>query len=98
MYDLNYKEVDGSKKDHDVIVFALSTCAFCRKAISFLKDNDVAFRYIYLDQVDVEKKREVKADLKGRFESVPVFPLLVVDEDVALSGFTESEWREAVGL
>lgn len=81
-----------------MIVYSLSTCAFCRRAIEYLKKNDVQFRYAHLDQIDVETKRSVKRELSERFDNIVVFPILVVDDQRAYSGFTESVWGRALDL
>lgn len=79
-------------------VFSLSTCAFCRRAIEFLKNNDVQFKFVHLDLIDVDTKRSVKRELSERFDNIVVFPILVVDDQKAYSGFTESVWARAVDL
>lgn len=98
MNQVNYKTVEGERQDHDAIVYALSTCAFCRRAIEYLKKREVQFRYTYLDQIDVETKRSVKKELAERFDNIVVFPILVVDDQRAYSGFTESVWARALDL
>mgnify|MGYP006279164897 CR=1 FL=1 len=95
---IEYENIEGEKTDHKATIYALSTCAFCRKAINFVRDNNVAFRYVYLDKIPLETKKEVKAELKSRYKNLPVFPVLVVDDDKALSGFTESQWKEALDI
>ena len=95
---VNYKTVTGTRQDHDVIVYSLSTCAFCRRAIEYLKSNGVQFRYAHLDQIDLETKRSVKRELSERFDNIVVFPILVVDDQRAYSGFTESVWARALDL
>jgi len=95
---VNYKTVTGARQDHDVIVYSLSTCAFCRRAIEYLKSNGVQFRYAHLDQIDLETKRSVKRELSERFDNIVVFPILVVDDQRAYSGFTESVWARALDL
>ncbi len=95
---VSYKTVEGNRQDHDVIVYALSTCAFCRRAIEYLKKHGVHFRYTYLDQIDVETKRAVKRELSERFDNIVVFPILVVDDQRAYSGFTETVWARALDL
>lgn len=95
---ISYTPVDGSIADHDVIVYSLSTCAFCRRAIEYLKSRNVKFRYVHLDQIDVDTKRTVKRELAERFDNIVVFPILVVDDQRAYSGFTESVWVRALDL
>jgi glutaredoxin len=95
---VKYKTVEGERQDHDVTVYSLSTCAFCRRAIEFLKNNGVQFKFTHLDLIDVDTKRAVKRELSERFDNIVVFPILVVDDQKAFSGFTESVWARALDL
>lgn len=95
---LEFTEQTGSKGDHDLTVYALSTCGFCKKAINFLSEQDIAFRYIYLDKINPMVKRTVKSELKQQYESLPVFPILVIDNERAVSGFSEEKWKEILDI
>jgi glutaredoxin len=95
---LDFTHVDGSRKEHEVVLYALSTCAFCKKGIDFLTKAGVDFDYIYLDKLDVELKREVKKELKSQFDNLVVFPVLVIDGKRALTGFTKDQWEAALDL
>lgn len=99
---MNYTVVeanaDGNHNSHHLQVFALSTCAFCERALSFLKDQGLSHEFLMVDNLDPETKRALKAELKNKFGNIPVFPLLVVDHETAISGFTEARWREVIGL
>lgn len=95
---LDFTYVEGSRKEHDVVLYALSTCAFCKKGIDFLTKAGVDFRYIYLDKLDVDLKRQVKGELKSQFENIVVFPVLIIDGTRALTGFTKDQWEAALDL
>jgi glutaredoxin len=95
---LEFTEEPGSKGDHDLTVYALSTCGFCKKAIHFLSEHDIAFRYIYLDKINPMVKRTVKSELKQQYESLPVFPILVIDNERAVSGFSEEKWKDILDI
>ncbi len=95
---LDFTVEDGTIREHELTLYALSTCAFCKRAIDFLKSRDVAFRYIYLDQINPTVKASVKAELKSKYENIPVFPVLVMDDLHALSGFNEERWKTELGL
>jgi glutaredoxin len=95
---LEFSENDGSVHKHDLTVYALSTCAFCKRAIKFLQDHDVKFKYIYLDTINPMVKRTVKSELKSRYSSLPVFPVLVIDDREAVSGFSEEKWKEILDI
>jgi glutaredoxin-like protein NrdH len=89
--------VQGEREGPDLALFSLSTCAFCRQAMDYLMEVGVSFRWVYLDQLDFDLKREVKKELKTRFHDLPVFPVLVIDDSEALSGFVEEKWTERLG-
>lgn len=95
---LNYTTVEGEKTEPELTVYALSTCAFCAKAMDFLKKQGYRFRFAYVDEVDPQLKREFKRELSNQFDIVVVFPILVVNDEKAYSGFTELIWSRAVGI
>ena len=89
---------DESKKKHDVTVYALSTCGFWRKSMNFLRESKIPFRYVYNDKIPLDVKREIKDKLKEKYDKRVVFPFLVIDEEKAIIGFTQSEWEKNLGL
>lgn len=95
---ITFETVEGTRNDHDVVVYSLSTCAFCRRALNYLKDAGITYRFAHLDRIDVETKRTVKRELAERFDNIVVFPILVVDDQRAFSGFTESVWARALDI
>ncbi len=95
---LEYNRREGNNNGRQLIVFSLSTCGFCKRALSFLDKHDFSYRFIHLDQIEPERKRRVKDVLRARFNISPIFPVLVVDDKRALTGFTELQWRKALQL
>ncbi len=95
---VEYSKVDGTRADRHLRIYALSTCAFCEKAMNFLKEQNYQFEYLFMDLIDREVKRSIKSELKEKHGSIPLFPLLVVDGETAVSGFTEEKWRELLNL
>lgn len=86
------EQIDGSKSDHDLVLFALSTCPHCRNARNFLENNDLAYRYVYLDLLKGDEQRSVLEEA-SKYNPRKSFPTLVVDDDDVLVGFTESDWK-----
>jgi hypothetical protein len=43
-------------------------------------------------------KRTVKSELKTRYASLPVFPVLIIDDTEAVSGFSEEKWKEILDI
>lgn len=93
---IEYNSVDGTRSERDLVLYSLSTCAFCRTAMEFLKEEGYAFRFIHLDQIDLETKRGAKKELKAKYGEIAVFPVLIIDSERALSGFVPERWREAI--
>ncbi|TVR92743.1 MAG: glutaredoxin family protein [Spirochaetaceae bacterium] len=95
---VEFQHEDGTDTGKEILVLALSTCAFCKRAMSFLRNQGLAYKYVFLDQIDPDLKRKVKDELRSRYESLPIFPVLVYNREKALSGFTEKEWRTVLGM
>ena len=95
---LSYTAVDGPRKDHEITIYALSTCGFCKRAIAFLNDKGFAYRYIHLDQIPLETKNEAKKELKASFHEDVAFPYAVVDRSKTLVGFIEEDWKLTLGV
>lgn len=95
---LEYTTVEGSRKDHEITIFALSTCGFCKRAMAFLDARDVAYRYVYVDKIPLETKTEVKRLLKEKYTEDVAFPFATIDSKEHLVGFVEADWKLSLGL
>ena len=95
---LEYTAVPGSRNEHAITVYALSTCGFCKRAIAFLNAKGFAYRYVYMDLIPLETKAEAKRELKERFKDDVAFPFAVVDGDKHLVGFIEPDWVATLGV
>ncbi|QEE15305.1 glutaredoxin family protein [Promethearchaeum syntrophicum] len=96
--DIDFIEEDGKIATNELTVFALSTCGFCRRGLNFLRENEVKFRYVYVDKIDIEKKSKIKESLKKKFNRRVAFPFLVCNDEKAIVGFVKSDWEEICGL
>jgi len=91
---IEYNTVSGEHKEHKLRLYALSTCAFCKVAMTYLEEKGFEFQYVYLDQVDFDLKQE----LKETYDNIPVFPILTIDDKDAISGFVETKWATLLGI
>ena len=87
--------VEGEKGDHDLLLFALSTCGWCRKARNFLDGNNLAYRYVYVDLLEGDTQKEVFEEMKRR-NPRKTFPTLVVDGEEVIAGFNEDKYSEVL--
>ncbi len=93
---LEFTKVDGENKKHAVVVYALSTCGFCKRAISFLEAHKIEYSYLHMDKIPLETKTEAKKILKERFKQDVAFPFAVVDDKEPLVGFIEADWKRTL--
>jgi glutaredoxin len=66
--------------------------------MAFLEENNLAYRYCHVDNLDMNLKRMLKGELKRKYKDIPVFPVLTINDERALSGFNPDEWRSALDL
>jgi glutaredoxin len=92
---MSLEHVAGKDKGK-IMLYALSTCIWCKKTKEFLSSMGVAFDYIYVDLLKGEERAKAIASVK-RFNPSTSFPTLVVN-DKAIIGFKEKEIKEALGL
>ncbi len=80
-----------------VTLYALSTCGWCRKAKSFLDENDVAYDLVYVDLLEKDEKEKVLTEVR-KWNPRASFPTVVVDDKESVAGFKEPRLRELLGL
>ena len=92
---MNITHVAGKKKGK-VMLYALSTCGWCKKTKALL--NELGVEYDYTD-VDLLKGGEQKAAIGEvkKFNPECNFPTLVIDDSRCIVGFKEDEIKQALG-
>lgn len=91
---IKIEHVDGKDKGK-IMLYALSTCIWCRKTKELLQDLGVAFDYIYVDLLEDDDKDKTMEDVK-KWNPRCSFPTLVIREKDCITGFKEEEMREAL--
>jgi len=90
-------KVPGKNNKHRVLIYAISTCAWCKRAKKFLKDSDIEYEYVDIDlcsKDDRDKIREAILSRGGRLS----YPTVIVDDRVLITGFNEGQLREALEI
>ena len=78
-----------------VMLYALSTCIWCRKTKQLLTDMGVEYDYVFVDLLSgAEKDEAVKTVTKWNPDCS--FPTMVVNDKKCIVGFKEPEIREAL--
>lgn len=86
----------AGKNKGKVMLYALSTCGWCKKTKALL--NELGVEYDYID-VDLLKGAEQDATVKEIMKYNPAcnFPTMVINAKQSIIGFKEDEIREALG-
>jgi glutaredoxin-like protein NrdH len=87
----------GSHDEHHVVLYALSTCIWCRRTRRFLERNGVAFDFIYVDLIEGRERDEALAEVR-RWNPSASFPTLVVDGSQCVVGARQEKIKEVLGL
>lgn len=91
---MEFQRVEGTDKGK-IVLYALSTCMWCRMAKNLLKDMGVCYEYIDVDTLSAEEKVTVKQEIK-KWNPGGSYPTLVINEKECVSGFDEAEIREKI--
>lgn len=91
-----FKHVPGENDEREVKMFAISTCAWCKRTKKLLKDLDIEYEYIDIDKLEGENKKEIYERLKEHNPSRSVPTLVINDGEKIIRGFKKEEIREAL--
>jgi glutaredoxin-like protein NrdH len=93
---MTIKHVKGDKKG-DVMLYALSTCVWCKKTKAFLEEMHVDFRYLDVDLLDKQERATVMDEIR-KWNPACSFPSLVIDNSRCIVGYDEKKMRENLNL
>lgn len=82
---MNFLHVKGVKKG-DVLLFALSTCGWCKKTRKLLEELGVDFNYIYVDLLEGSERKDALKELE-RWNPQLSFPTLVLNNERPIIGY-----------
>ena len=77
----------------EILVYALSTCGWCRKTKEHLKKMGLAFDYIDVDLLDPAESEEVMETVR-KYNEKGSFPTIVVNDEHCVVGYDMDRLRE----
>ncbi|UCE18544.1 MAG: glutaredoxin family protein [Gemmatimonadota bacterium] len=92
---MNLKHVAGENRG-EVVLYALSTCGWCRKTKDLLNSLGVEYSYIDVDSLDSEEKVSVKEEIR-RWNPACSFPTIVVNNETCIKGYAAERIKEVLG-
>ena len=88
--------VDGKKSGH-IVIYALSTCPWCKKTKKLLDDLGVEYYFEDVDLMGDDEKEKAMQTVK-KWNPSCSFPTMVIDDNKCIVGFKEDEIRRALKL
>ena len=94
---MQFSKVSGQKSQHKVVLYALSTCAWCKMTKQFLEDNDVEFEYVYVDLCEEGDKEKIREHIRSKGGPLS-YPTVIIDDNILVTGFRKDKLKETLGI
>lgn len=91
------EKVRGDRKNHQVLLYALSTCGWCKMTKAFLNDNSIEYEFIDVDKLEMDDREIVNKDIKNRGARL-AFPTIIIDDKTIITGFKKDQITKALEL
>jgi glutaredoxin-like protein NrdH len=92
---MEFTHVDGKDKGK-VILYAISTCIWCKKTKRLLNEIGVAYDYIDVDLLRADEKEEIRKEVLKWKERVG-YPVIVINDSECIPNFEPDKIREVLG-
>lgn len=88
------KHVPGENRG-DIILYAISTCGWCRKTKELLNSLGLEYRYIDIDLLQGEEKEKAMDELR-KHNPMCTAPTIVVNNKECIIGFDEEKIKKVL--
>jgi glutaredoxin-like protein NrdH len=90
-------KVPGKNNKHKVLLYAISTCGWCKRAKKFLNDNNVEYEYVDIDLSSGEDREKIRQDIQSRGGRL-AYPTIIIDNKILLTGASPDKLREVLEI
>ncbi len=87
--------VEGKNNTQNILIFTLSTCQWCKKGKTWLRENNVQYRYIDVDLIDFQDKSEILEYLRDKYKERVSYPYIICDEQVIV-GYDPNKYETMI--
>jgi glutaredoxin-like protein NrdH len=89
---MNIVHVDGRQKGK-IMLYALSTCGWCKKTKALLNELGVAYDYVDVDLLKGSEQKTVLGEIE-KYNPDNNFPTVVINDIKCIVGFKENDIRQ----
>jgi len=89
--------VPGRNNKHKVLMYAISTCGWCKRTKNFLRNNSIEYEYVDVDLCSREDREEIRKDILNRGGRLS-YPTIIIDNKSLITGFQEDKIREVLEI
>lgn len=93
-YPMKIEKVKGKNKGK-IMLYALSTCVWCKKTKKFLDELGVEYSYVYVDNLEEDEKNKAIKEIE-KWNPRCSFPTIVFNDEKCVVGYKEDEIKEAL--
>jgi glutaredoxin-like protein NrdH len=94
---MQFSKVQGKQDNHKVVLYALSTCVWCKMTKQYLKDNNIEYNYIDIDLCTEEDKQKIRQEIQSKGGPLS-YPTTIIDDKVVVTGFRKDLLKEALEI
>jgi len=94
---IRYIKVPGKNKEHKVLMYAISTCIYCKRAKKWLRDQDIEYLYVDIDLCNAEDRATIRKDILARGGQL-IYPVIIIDDDILINNLRINKLKETLGI
>jgi len=91
-----FQKIAGKNNRHQVTLFALSTCGWCRLTKELLNSNGIEYQFIDVDLTTGSEREEIINRVR-QLNPRGSFPTIQIDDQVVI-GYDEERIKELLGI
>lgn len=91
---MDVKHIKGKNKGK-IMLYAISTCVWCKKTKKLLNSLNVDYYYVDVDLLEEEERKKAEEEV-GKWNPLCSFPTLVINDKESVNGYDEEEIRSKI--
>jgi len=92
---MKINHVEGNNKGK-IILYALSTCGWCKKTKTLLSKLRIAYDYIDVDLLEGKEKERIHDEIKKWNPNVS-FPTMIIKNEMCIIGYDDEKIIKEIG-